>query len=263
MASAETIWMTRAFTNLKAALMSEIISVSGEYVSEDYIRSSLLRGLMIANPTSAGSVCSECPTPWGGNVCHWGCGNAPGGRPPAHDIGIRSDDDGLRAVCEVKWIVSNRAADLRKDIWKLALTRGVALPAQATKTYLAIAGHREHVSATLDSLRGTDLDLRWATQGRGGSVPRPRQLPIARALRAHLSVRNELARVLCWGANHLRRPPDTWEALRLSVRDRWWQTEGDRKWVAILWELDTWGGTRNTPQINWQDLTRHLTQCQP
>ncbi|MGD9519377.1 MAG: hypothetical protein AB7W28_07650 [Armatimonadota bacterium] len=200
----DTEWMCRAFVNLKATLMSEIIATSGEYVSEDYVRSSLLRGLMIAAPSLAASVSAEYPAPWGNSSCF--CGATPGGRPVAHDIGVESNCGELRMACEVKWIVTNRAADLKKDIWKLSLTRGVASSAQVTKIYMAIAGHRKAIHDTLEGLRRTGLDLRWSSQGRGGPVPRSRQLQLGRALKKHTSVREGLCQVLSWGKWHLRPP---------------------------------------------------------
>lgn len=110
-------------------------------------------------------------------------------------------------ACEVKWIVTNRAADLKKDIWKLSLTRGVASSAQVTKIYMAIAGHRKAIHDTLEGLRRTGLDLRWSSQGRGGPVPRSRQLQLGRALKKHTSVREGLCQVLSWGKEGHLRPP--------------------------------------------------------
>jgi hypothetical protein len=54
-----TEWIERAFLQVEAALTSEIATYAGEYLSEDYVRSAMLRGLILTNPKQAGRVEAE------------------------------------------------------------------------------------------------------------------------------------------------------------------------------------------------------------
>lgn len=249
--------MIRAFLQVKAALSAEIATCSGEFISEDYIRSALLRGLMLSDPKQAHRVQAEMDAPW--SACQpW---NAAAGaadtRARQHDIGVSPEgaDNGL--VCEVKWLKQAQTLKVMQDVWKVAFTRRMCNEAQCVRTYLLIGGEHKAFSETLTSLHKNKWNFRWSSAGRGEYMkPESRILNLSLALQRSKSVLNAAAAVLNRGKSGLRTPPECAHSLRLSVCDIWHLKVGNRSWTAVLWELDHRGVNENT--IDWEAMKNNL-----
>jgi len=83
-------WMERAFLYVEAAMSMELATPSRVCMSEEYLRSSLVRGLSHSMPGEANRVSIEWGSPWSDRPC-WddGCGATPGqGRKVQHDVRI-------------------------------------------------------------------------------------------------------------------------------------------------------------------------------
>ncbi len=114
-------WMNRAFLVVESALSMELATPSRVCMTEEYLRASPVRGLSYSRPDLASRVTTEHFVSWTITGCWKDATHpAPTGRPIQHDVAILPDgDSGL--VCEVKWLKQAKAAELAKDIWKLAL----------------------------------------------------------------------------------------------------------------------------------------------
>lgn len=252
-----TEWITRAFLQVKAALSAEIATCSGEFISEDYIRSALLRGLMLSNPNEASRVQAEMSAHWSPNPSWDGNAAAADKRPRQHDIGVSpgGNDNGL--VCEVKWLKQAQTGKVMQDVWKVALTRGLCDETTCVRTYLLVGGDHEPFSETLASLQSNKWNFRWSAAGAGTyETPPPRNLNLWLAIQRSETVRNAAVAVLRRGKSGLRTPPDCARCLRLSVRDVWHMKVGDRSWTAVLWELDHRGVPETS--IDWESLKADL-----
>lgn len=251
-------WVFRAFLQVKAALTSEIATCSGEFISEDYIRSSLLRGLILSNPPEAARVAAESEAPWSKNAPWVPVATYNDRRPRQHDIGVAAatgKDNGL--VCEVKWLKQAQTVKVMQDIWKLAFTRGICPENTCVRTFMLVGGHHQPFAETLASLRNNGLDFRWSAAGAGAyETPPPRDINLWLAIQRSDSMRTAAVAVLRRGASGLREPPLCAHSLRLSVRDTWHSRIGDRAWTAVLWELDHRAVSER--EIDWDVLKDDL-----
>lgn len=248
-----TEWIRRAFFHVQATLLGEIVAHSGDYLSEDYIRSAMLRGLILTNPAEAGRVQAELPASWTG-AAPWNGAPPPAHESPCrHDVGVgvnaATNDPGI--LCEVKWLKQAQVSAIVQDIWKLSFSRGVLAEGACPKTFLLIGGEHEFFASTLQSLQSNDLNFRWSKAGRGAyELPEPKFLNLERGLRRHATVRKAAAKVLKRGQAGLRQPPNCVSELRLSVRHVWHEKVAERSWTIVLWELDHRGVDPGT--IDWQ-----------
>lgn len=236
-----TEWIRRGFLQVQATLNAEIATCSGEYISEDYLRSALLRGLILTNPSEAGRVEAEMAAgnwsnnpPWDGN---------PGpndGSPCRHDVGVNQKQGDPGLICELKWLKQAKTHLVMQDIWKLAFSRGTAAAEQENmRTFILLAGEHEKFASTLEGLRGNSFNFRWSAAGRGRyKRPTPKILELERALSKSLSARRAVATVLRRGESGLRTPPECVQRLRLSVWEVAHLNLAGRSWTAVLWELD-------------------------
>jgi hypothetical protein len=236
-----TEWIERAFLQVEAVLTSEIGTYSGEYMSEEYIRSAMLRGLILTNPREARRVEAEMPAGGWSNNPRWdGQAAANQGSPCRHDVGVnpKAHDPGL--ICEVKWFKQAQTHLALQDIWKLAFSRGTAAAEQNNvRTFILLGGDHEAFSSVLGSLQENHFNFRWSAAGRGRyEKPTPKILDLERGLFNSQSVRRAAAKVLKRGQSGLRTPPECVLKLRLSVRKVWHNALAGRSWTAVLWELD-------------------------
>jgi hypothetical protein len=258
-------WMSRAFLNLEGALATELSTPGRQGMTEDYVRGSFLRGLLISNPLHSARVVREHPASWSSAICVRNPAHSPAGRPLQHDIAVAPTvnvDVGL--VCEVKWLVQAKASSIAADIWKLALSRSNINEAGALRTYLLVGGESTAFSQALSSLSDAGLKLRWSAAGGGGGTPRPTTLALEQSLSKTLS-HNAWEALVSWGKNpvHHRTPPLTWSSLRCSLRQRWLRTiplvgGGSIGWRMVLWELDH-RGVENMSTINWSAISHSST----
>lgn len=254
-------WMKKAFLAAEAALTSQIATPSASFVSEDFIRSALLRGLVLTNSKQAHRVECEEDVAW--NYCADWKDNSlspKGGRPIQHDVAVSKEGEDKGLVCEVKWLKHADASTIAKDIWKLALTRSTDQEAKATRTYLLVGGTMSALSQTLATLRKNRLNLRWSKAGRGkNELPRATKLELYAALGAKLGFK-AWREIITWGSapKKYRRSPGTWAALRASVRCRWVRAVEGVSWRLVLWELDHWGVDPKT--MDWDPHYSKLYQ---
>lgn len=257
-----TEWIKRAFFHVQATLLGEIVTHSGDYLSEDYIRSAMLRGLILTNPVQAGRVQAEMPAGAWTNNAPWNGQPPPAHESPCrHDVGvapIAGGDTGI--LCEVKWLKQAQTSAIIQDIWKLALSRGVAVEQNCPKTFLLIGGEHDPFSTVLTSLQNNALNFRWSSAGRGAyETPEPKTLNLEKGLTNREAVRKAAAKVLNRGASGLRTPPECVQKLRLSVRHVWHERVGNRSWTIVLWELDHRGVEDGT--ITWADHQQALADA--
>lgn len=254
-------WMSRAFLNLEGALATELSTPGRQGMTEDYVRGSFLRGLLISNPAGSSRVVREHPATWSGAKCVRNTAHSPAGRRLQHDIAVipaAGVDEGM--VCEVKWLVQANASSIAADIWKLAISRSNVSEASALRTYLLVGGESKAFSKALSSLRSAALNLRWSAAGRGAATPRPTTLALERSLAKPLS-HNAWEGLVSWGKNpvHHRNLPSAWSSLRCSLRQKWLRTiplvgGGTIGWRMVLWELDH-RAVGSASVINWATVS--------
>lgn len=241
-------WMRRAFLNVEAVLATELCAQTS-YLNEEYLRTALVKGLVMSEPSHAGRVTTEEDAVWSSNPCVNAatCSEMAGGRPIQHDVSIAKEatdpnDKGLR--CEVKWLKSAKAIDVAMDLWKLALSRGSAPENSSLRTYLLIGGVPDAFGDTLATLEGSSFPLR--RQQYGQRAPAPTLIDFAAAVAGGASTTGHraLQALLSWGSKpkHCRTPPTCRVALRAFVR-AWWraQTPAVPHWRVVLWELHAHG----------------------
>ncbi len=243
-------WMQRAFLYVEAALAMELATPTRAFMTEDYFRASLARGLAQSSPESARRVVVEQDAQWTRRHC-WNCPKNPGkGRSIQHDVAVEPDstDEGL--VCEVKWLKSGNARMTACDLWKLALTRSTVVESKAIRCYLLLGGESKPLSRTLKSLRECGLDLRWSRAGGRGTPKTSRDFSLKRFLKSPLG-KDALDYQLSWGDDprHRRTPPNCWETIRVSRRgDPWVRTCDKRGWRAVLFEIHHHGVKCKSPK---------------
>lgn len=246
-------WLERAFLFAQAAVAQELGNQFREAMSEERLRIEFLRGLVAALPAHAHRVKKEREVPWNGAVCvSHGQHISGGGRPLAHDVKIDAEggpsgDGG--AYVEIKWVKKDEGSALAQDILKLALTRGVDRPKDATRTYLLVGGAQEAFASSLKSLGSLGATLRWSPAGRGDAWPKPTRVVIGKMVPETTTV---LRRLLTKGPKHLRLPPQTRWELKATLRERWMARlalANEKGWRLALWELHSWGN--GTDEIDW------------
>jgi hypothetical protein len=230
-------------------------------MTEELLRSSLLRGLIGSCPVQASRVTREMTATWSGNPCCYDASHAVGrGRPIQHDVGVRPDGVDAGLSCEVKWLTVANPSVVAQDILKLAISRSTAAEGQAMRTFLLLGGNLRAISNTLASLRSAGFNLRWSPAGRGpDSKPPPTTIRISTGIFSHSLPRSAVEALISWGNSprHVRRCPPTWASIRASLRERWYRNvvvDGkSTSWRLLLWEIDHRSVT-NQSQLSWQDI---------
>lgn len=252
-------WMERAFLLVEAALATELATPSRVCMTEDYFRSSLVRGLAQSRPEFANRVTSEADAGWSNTPCWHDPAHVPGqGRPIQHDVAVtpHGNDHGL--VCEVKWLKSGQAKAVAKDIWKLALSRSVHAEGQSIRTYLLIGGESHAMSTTLASLRASGIDLRWRNAS-GQAPPATREASLEAFATTSLGSES-LRSLLSWGSNpkHFRHPPQCWGRVKITRRVApWLRTIDNMGWRAVLWEIHHHGVSAQT-HMPWNQIQQAM-----
>lgn len=265
-----TYWAVKAFLQVQAALMAEIASPSGEYISEDYVRSAMLRGLILADPANATQVEAEMEAWWSGALSVVDGVSKALGSPIRHDVGVKPFGAHRGIACEVKWLKQQKKQAVLADIWKLVLSRSTLVEGEAMRALLLVGGESEAFEGTLRSLDGESVRLRWSSKGRRLKPDKKKKKPLARGLPAgtllnlgtlvnrSVAAKTALMSLLGWaGGKHYRTPPATHGKFWLTCRARWWLTVGNRSWRAVLWELDA-HGIKAQSTIDWQNFQNEL-----
>lgn len=260
-------WLERATQNVEGALGSELSTPTRTVITEDYLRSALLRGLALSYPEGAAQVERELDVNWNDADCIGGHAINGPGRRLQHDVGLHPEPNAANdsgAAVEIKWLTASAASNVAQDIWKLALARSTANEGSALRTYFLIGGSMDVIASTTTGLRNIGLPLRWSPAGRGKVWPRPSILELGSAFDAKVG-REALLRLLRRG-EHVRTPPACWSKLRASLRWRWYRRVGAFRnsprvaWRLLLWELDHRSVGANT--FDWdEEMEHHNVSC--
>jgi hypothetical protein len=252
-------WTSRAFLLVEAALAAELATPSRVCMTEDYYRSSFVRGMAQSRPEYAERVTSEQNAGWSNAGCWNNLAHVPGnGRPIQHDVAVSANADDAGLICEVKWLKARQAGAVAKDIWKLALSRSVTAEGQSVRTYLLIGGESEAFSGTLRSLRRSGIDLRWRNAA-GQAAPATREASLEAFANTVLG-RDSLRSLLSWGSapKHFRTPPACWDRVRITRRVvPWLRTIDNLGWRAVLWELHHHGASTQA-HVNWNVMQQNM-----
>lgn len=250
--------MRRAFLYAEGVLATELASATPVCMSEEFLRTSLLRGLIASAPDRVSRVVREMTASWAGRSCFFDPVHSPTrGRPIQHDIGVQpcSADAGL--ACEAKWLQSASSVAVAQDLLKPAISRSTDPEGRALRTYLLIGGNLRAIGDTLKTLRSARFNLRWSRAGRGsGLTPAPTTIQLAVGISSHFTPRTALEKLISWGSprRHLRNCPSTWASVRASLRARWYKTvvvDGQStSWRLLLWEIDH-RSVDNQAQLDW------------
>ena len=254
-------WMKLGFKSVESLLAGQILRPN-PYISEERVRSALVDGLEHSMPAQAHRVRVEANVGWNGSPCwHTPAHGGPGqGRIIQHDVQILPDNDsGL--VCEVKWLKQQKAAEIARDIWKLALSRSTVNETAAVRTFLLVGGEKgshDRFRQTINNLDNHGLTLRYSPQGRhSGRLPPARAIQL-QDLASTQWGRNQLRTLLAWGSpSHVRTPPPCRKTLRVATRAYWIARAHGRTWRLVLWELDSLG-YQGAP-IDWNTIRSNLT----
>lgn len=257
-------WMEKAFLYVEAALGQELATPGRVCMTEEYFRTSLVRGLSASRPDQAHRIRTEGDAPWSNSACGH-CAQAPGGgRRLQHDIVLLPDNDG-GLLLEAKWVKGQAAKAIAQDIWKLVLSRGLTAEGQAARCYLLIGGEAEALSDTLTQLRLAKADLRWSNAGRG-KTRASRPLNLHSLLNSKLG-KEALESLAGWGtapSRHYRRTPDFWRIVTITRRfDPWLRTIEGTGWRAVLFELHHHGADAMNQTITWASVANVLTRKCP
>lgn len=249
-------WMEKAFLYVEAALAMELATPSRVCMSEEYLRSSFVRGLSHSNPNEASRVSIEWDAPWTDSPC-WKDGvTTPGqGRKIQHDV--RVDPENVLAengmACEAKWLKQANAAEIVRDIWKLTLSRSTSAHGNSLRCYLLVGGEGDAFENTMDTLRANVIYLNW----RDGSDATT-EVSLNALARKALG-KNSLRKLLSWGPKrkYVRTPPACLRKIRILRRASWYRTLEGTKWRMGLWELTSWGAAPGN--IDWLPRKPTLT----
>jgi hypothetical protein len=261
--------MQRAFLAVEGTLALELLTPSRICITEELLRTAMIRGLAAANPEHAGRIETERSVTWTTNESWSGSKKRPAqGRPIQHDIYIApiGEDKGL--ACEVKWLKNENSGQLIKDIWKLALSRGVDNERKhSLRTFLLVGGERKAFSDTINVLYNHKprlADLR--RQKTKGQLPKPIEISLKKWLNTEKG-RNGFSDLIKWGAPAtFREPPPTRDRFWVYTRGTWLRPRnqefqllrgGTLTWNAVLWELSA-EGLNERAAINWADWKQDI-----
>lgn len=261
------VWMQKAFLKVEAALSEELITPAALCMTEDHIRSALVRGLAAAMPHEAHRIDTEKTVSWTNNPCWLGTGRVPEqGRPIQHDVYIEPKDGDHGLACEVKWLKSERANEVLKDIWKLVLSRGTVAEGSAMRIYILLGGEAEHFRSTINALYRPNriADLSW--QRTDQLLPDRKRMTMTTVLnttRGQTTIKD----LLKWGSVPTYRTPAACRnEFYTDTRATWMRpldgqisrpVGGNLVWNAALWEI-TAHGLSNRPALHWTNHRQAL-----
>lgn len=255
-------WMQRAFLAVEGTLALEFLTPSRLCITEELLRTALVRGLAAAEPAHAHRIRTEETVAWSDDPSWAGGGERPGrGRRIQHDVYIAPENGDRGLACEVKWLKNEQGKELIKDIWKLALSRSTQPERRySLRTFLLVGGERDAISDSINALynhrpRLADLP-RYRT---GQNLPQPKEISLNRWLGTEKGAKG-LSELLKWGNPAIyRTPPATRDKLLVYTRATWLRprdvvlslpTGGTLTWNAVLWELNA-EGCNAAPAIDW------------
>ena len=259
-------WMTRAFLGVEAAVANELLTLTRVCMTEEYIRTALVRGMMLSRPGHTGSIITEFAPEWACKpmvVCWNNSVHVPNrGRPPQHDIAVmRNNSSTPEILCEVKWIKKNapRSKEIAKDIWKLAFSRSLAREKEAIRTYFVIGGESVAFSDTLSSMKQSDMNIVWSEAGKSSTPNRRGRLQLGSFFKSTLG-EESFKSLMSWGKNpvHFRQPPSCWFEIKATCCRAWLCTIEGTGWRVVLWELNHYGvGEESNFEIDWNSEKLH------
>lgn len=253
-------WMARAFLLVESALAAEFATPARITMTEEYIRASFVRGLILSMPDHASRVRTEHSVDWSGSSCYNDSDHNPSqGRPIQHDVAVVPDKNDAGMACEVKWLKQAKAEDIAKDIWKLAFSRSTLVEKKALRTYLLVGGVTKHITDSFRPLQKSMINIRWSEAGRKLGIPGPREFPLGLALSKNRSVVfRSWSGLIAWGnPKHFRRCPPTWSILRCTIRNSWRRRLDGVGWAVLLYELDH-RGVDDMTKIDWGKVMPRL-----
>ncbi len=249
-------WMERAFLYVEAALAMELATPSRVCMSEEYLRSSFVRGLSHSKPEDSSRVSIEGDSPWCDSLCWKDGKSTPGqGRKVQHDVYVTpeigaANDKGM--FCEAKWLKTAKAEEIVRDIWKLVLSRSVDSHGTAFRCYLLVGGEGDAFISTFNTLRNNLVFLNWRDDG-ASSKP----ISLSALVKKPIG-KKTLKNLLAWGDSHVRTPPTCLRGVRCVRRASWYRTVDGTKWRMGLWELTSWG-KGGIKVIDWENHKEALT----
>jgi hypothetical protein len=241
-------WMERAFLYVEAALATELATPSRVCMSEEYLRSSLVRGLSHSMPEYASRVSIEWDAPWTDSPC-WKDGvTIPSqGRKIQHDVRVEPEPAPAQEAgmaCEAKWMKQAKSEEIVRDIWKLMLSRSVVDHGSALRCYLLVGGEGASFENAMSTLRDNQIQLNWRDGSAPTTVIRLKSLP-----GKNLGL-TAIKKLLVWNQNnHVRTPVPCLKEVRCVRRSSWYRTLDNIKWRMGMWELSSWGAGEG--QIDW------------
>lgn len=242
-------WMERAFLYVEAALALELATPSRVCMTEEYVRSSLIRGLSHSMPKYASRVSIEWAAPWTDNPCWIDGKSKPGrGRKVQHDVRVKPKKPRSEAglACEVKWLKQAKSEEIVRDIWKLMLSRSDMDHGSALRCYLLVGGEGKAYQNAMTTLRNNRIVLNW----QDGSAP-SNKVNLKKLLETQTG-RKAFKELLAWNQNtHYRTPHDCLSHVNCVRRASWYRTLDGIKWRMGLWELSSWGA--GGTNIDWVD----------
>lgn len=250
-------WMERAFLYVEAALAMELATPSRVCMSEEYLRSSFVRGLSHSKPEEAGRVSIEWAAPWTDSPC-WKDGvSVPGqGRKIQHDVRVSPEttsaqDSGL--ACETKWLKQAKSDEIVRDLWKLMLSKSTTAHGGALRSYLLVGGEGDAFINTMETLRKNAIHLNWRDGSKAAT-----EISLNALAKKHIGL-NALRKLISWNANKsFRTPPECLKNVKCIRRASWYRTLDGTKWRMGLWELNHWGGASDA--IDWLSHKQNLTK---
>lgn len=231
-------WMERAFLYVEAALAMELATPSRVCMSEEYLRSSFVRGLSHSRPSDASRVSIEWDAPWSDSPCWKDGTSVPGqGRKIQHDVRVEPESDQEAGLaCEVKWLKQAKSGEIVRDIWKLMLSRSTASHGSSLRCYLLVGGEDDAFINTMATLRKNVIYPNW----RNGSDATT-EMSLNALAKKQIGF-TELRKLLTWNQNkNYRTPPECLRKAKCVRRAVWYRTLEGTKWRMGLWELHAWG----------------------
>jgi len=217
-------------------------------MSEEYLRSSFVRGLSHSNPTAASRVGIEWNAPWTDSPCWLDEQSIPGqGRKVQHDVRVEPElDAGENGLAgEVKWLKHAKSEEIVRDIWKLMLSRSDYAHGAALRCYLLVGGEGDAFLNATDTLRQNVIYLNWREDSEKTTA-----ISLTALVRKEIGI-TSLRKLLAWNQNrNFRRPPACLKCINCARRASWYRTVDGTKWRMGLWELSAWGGEET--EIDWE-----------
>jgi hypothetical protein len=216
-------------------------------MSEEYLRSSFVRGLSHSKPEEANRVSIEWETPWTDSPCWIDGQSVPGqGRKVQHDVRVAPENPVQEAgmACEAKWLKQAKSEEIVRDIWKLMLSRSTVAHGSALRCYLLVGGEGDAFINTMETFRSNVIYLNW----RDGSDAIT-EISLKALVRKPIGL-GALKKLLAWNQNtHYRTPPACLKKVKCTRRASWYRTLDGTKWRMGLWELSGWDA--GIGEIDW------------